>query len=136
MALIIWDQAYSVGNAALDADHIVIASLINHLDDAKAAAIDEAAVGSILGALTAYADIHFRREERMMIDAGYADVERHREEHRLLEEQLVELQEAYARTPDPNLSQEIMELLRFWLVEHILKVDKRYVSSLRAAGLR
>ncbi|MBK8908505.1 MAG: hemerythrin family protein [Rhodospirillales bacterium] len=136
MALIIWDQAYSVGIKALDADHIVIASLINHVDDAKQAATDEATVGSILSALIAYAGTHFRREERMMIDAGYADVERHREEHRLLEEQLVELHEAYARTPDPNLSQEIMELLRFWLVEHILKVDRRYVPSLRAAGLR
>ena len=52
---------------------------------------------------------------------------------RSTEEQLAELHEAYARTPDPDISQEILELLNFWLIEHILKVDMRYKGFLHQA---
>jgi hemerythrin len=33
MALVLWDERYSVGVEALDCDHIIIASLINHVDE-------------------------------------------------------------------------------------------------------
>jgi len=40
------------------------------------------------------------------------------------------MHDAYTATRDPEISQEIMELLNFWLVEHILTVDMRYRSQL------
>ncbi len=132
MTLILWRNEYSVGIGTLDADHIVIASLINHIDDAKQAGTDETAIAAILSALIEHARRHFAREERLMEKSGYPALERHREEHRLLEDQLREMHEEYQRTPDPELSQEIMELLNFWLVEHILKVDMHYRPYLKA----
>jgi hemerythrin len=43
VALIVWTNAMSVGVDILDADHIIIASLINHIDDAKQSGTDESA---------------------------------------------------------------------------------------------
>lgn len=126
MALIIWDERYSVGIESLDWDHIVIASLINHLDEVKQHGSNEGAVAAIVRALIRIAYEHFAREELLFLRYDYPEREVHRREHRLLEEQLEELYAAYRLTPDPEISREIMELLNFWLVEHILKVDKRY----------
>lgn len=132
MALIIWNTAYSVGVDVLDADHIMIASLINHMDDAKQSGTDEAAINSILHTLIMQAHDHFRREEALMAAANYPQLDRHIREHRVVEDQLTELYDEYRRTPDPDISQEFMELLNFWLIEHILKVDKHYEPFLRA----
>ncbi len=95
MALIIWNTAYSVGVDSLDADHVIITSLINHLDDAKLSGSDEAAVAMILRTLIAYALRHFRREEAQMRRSGYVDLAAHIEQHRLLQHQLRELHEEY-----------------------------------------
>jgi hemerythrin-like metal-binding protein len=133
VSLIIWRGDFSVGHPRLDADHIVIASLINHIDDAKQVGSDEQAVGTLLKVLLDNAYAHFEREEQLLERCNYPELARHREEHRLVEDQLDELYEAYTRTPDPALSREIMEVLHFWLVEHIMKTDmhyRRYVMEL------
>jgi hemerythrin len=109
VALIVWKDAMSVGNDALDDDHIVVASLINHIDDAKQSGTDEHAVGRILRVLVDHAFAHFAREEALLEQRGYPRLAEHKREHRLVEEQLQELCEAYARTADPELSREIMQ---------------------------
>jgi len=133
MTLITWINDYSVGVEPLDADHIMIISLMNQIDDLKQTGTEEAAVGTVLKVLLSVAHTHFRREEGFLKKHDYPDFEGHWHEHRVLEEQLGELQEAYARTPDPDISQEILELLNFWLIEHILKVDMRYKGFLHQA---
>lgn len=130
MALIIWEDAFSVGVDALDNDHIIIASLINHIDEAKQHGSDERAIGRILKALIGQAVSHFAREEEMMAGVGFGELEPHRNEHNVLLQQLEELHSAYVATADPAISREIMELLNFWLVRHILKVDMRYRAVL------
>ncbi len=128
MSLIIWQGDYSVGHPRLDADHIVIASLINHIDEAKRVGSDEQAVGVLLKVLLDHAYAHFHREEQLLEQCGYPELVRHRQEHLLVESQLDELYQSYTRTPDPALSREIMELLHFWLIEHIMKTDMHYRS--------
>lgn len=134
MALVIWEKAYSVGDPALDADHMILMSLMNHIDDAKRHGSDETAVGALVQALIRYARRHFRREEALMAAHGFPEITPHRNEHRLLEQQLAELHDAYQSTPDPEISREIMELLYFWLSRHILTVDMRYRPYLQGAG--
>jgi hemerythrin len=51
----------------------------------------------------------------------------------LLEQQLQELHDAYEATADPVVSTEIMELLNFWILDHILKCDMGYKGGLAAA---
>lgn len=133
MALVLWKTQYSVGHEALDADHIVIISLINQLDETKLSGRDEEAVGPILRALIGYAAAHFRREEELMRRGSYAGMADHAKEHHLLEQQLQELHDEYVATADPAVSKEILELLNFWILDHILKCDMRYKGRLTAA---
>ncbi len=133
MALILWTSDYSVGVESLDADHITVASLINHIHEAKQFGTDEVVIGDILKVVVDHARAHFQREEELLEKYGYPELEQHKKEHRLITEQLEELHEAYQSTPDPDISQEIMELLTFWLVKHILEVDMRYKAYLQEA---
>lgn len=134
MALILWSNDYSVGVDSLDADHIVVASLINHIHEAKQFGSDEAVIGRLLNVLITHAHAHFNREEKLLERFGYPELAAHKKEHRLVADQLRELHEAYESTRDPEISAEIMELLRYWLVEHILKVDMRYKRFLAGAA--
>lgn len=126
MALFIWKSSFSVGVDRLDTDHIIITSLINHIDDAKLSGSDENAVGMILNALMSYSIGHFRREERLLAEKNDADLPAHIEQHHMVEQQLADLYADYQRCPDPDTSTEIMQLLNFWITEHILRVDMKY----------
>ena len=69
MALILWINDYSVGVDALDADHIMIVSLMNQIDDLKQVGTEEAAVGTVVKVLLDVAHTHFRREEGILKSA-------------------------------------------------------------------
>ncbi|HEY4635354.1 MAG TPA: hemerythrin domain-containing protein, partial [Rhodospirillales bacterium] len=88
MALILWTTDYGVGVDSLDADHIVIFSLINHIDEAHQSGTDEQAIGHVLKVLLDRAIGHFRREEMLMKRHGYPDLEAHAAEHRRIMEEL------------------------------------------------
>lgn len=126
MALILWTTEYGVGVDSLDADHIVIFSLINHIDEAHQTGSDEQAIGRILRVLMDRAVGHFRREEIVMKRHGYPDLEAHAAEHRQIMEELSTLYAAYQEKPSAEVSREIVELLAIWLEEHVLKTDMRY----------
>ena len=126
MALILWTTEFSVGVDSLDADHIVIFSLINHIDEAHQSGSDEQAIGRVLRVLIDRAIGHFRREEMVMKRHGYPDLEAHAAEHRRIMEDLERLHAAYRQKPSAHISREIVELLAAWLEEHVLKTDMRY----------
>jgi len=133
MALIIWEKAFAVGVEALDADHIVIFSLINHIHEAKQSGTDESAVATILKVLLNQAHAHFAREEGLLRKYGYPGLERHREMHLMMAARLEELHDAYLASRSPEISDEIVGLLSLWLEEHILEADQAYKDFLQEA---
>jgi hemerythrin len=133
MALIVWEKAYAVGIEALDADHIMIFSLINHIHEAKQSGTDESAVGTILKVLLNQAKAHFAREEGLLRKYGYPALEQHREMHRMMAAQLEELHDAYLASHSPEISNEIVGLLSLWLEDHILEADQAYKGFLQDA---
>jgi hemerythrin len=132
-ALIVWNSDYDVGVDRLDADHIMIFSLINHIHDAHESGVDETAIGRILGILIDLAQAHFQREEALIRQKDYAYLAQHTEAHADLLEQLGSLHAAYEKTASPEISLEIVELLSFWLESHILEMDMDYKAVLGGA---
>jgi len=126
VSLIIWTNEYRVGVDSLDADHIMIFSLINHIDEAHLTGTDEAAIGEILKVLINRAKAHFQREEMLMKKNGYPNFGAHAEEHRRILEELGVLYEAYQDNPRAAISGEIVKLLSAWLEDHILETDMQY----------
>ena len=126
MALMLWTDDFSVGVDSLDADHIMIFSLINHVDDANRSGDDQHAIGRLLKVLLDVAEAHFQREEKIMLQNGYPDLEAHVDEHRIIIEDVQALYAAYNETQSSEISHEIAKTLCAWLEEHILETDMQY----------
>ncbi len=134
MAFILWSTDYSVGVEAFDADHIILISLLNHLHEARRQRKDGMVLGSILAALLNYVDTHFQREDALMKDAGYPAHGLHKEEHDQIARQIEELQKRFKADNSEELADELLDLLKIWLVDHILDVDMRYKVFFQGLG--
>ncbi len=125
MAPLEWRDSFSVGNAHLDEQHKGLIALINLIDDANL-------TGPVLDQLQDYVDEHFRDEERLMEEAGYAGLPAHREQHAAFREWLETSQQAQRRGEVAALLRDGMQAyLKNWLVNHILVSDKDYAPHLK-----
>ncbi len=126
MPLMLWTDEYEVGVESLDADHIMIFSLINHADEAIRSGAGERAIRRMLRILIALAIDHFKREEVLMQNNDYPDTEAHTAEHHRIVTELQSLLGIYEKNPSAEVSGEIVEALAAWVNVHILKTDMQY----------
>ncbi|HLO77753.1 MAG TPA: bacteriohemerythrin [Magnetospirillum sp.] len=126
MAVLVWNEAYGVGNAMLDSDHRILINLLNQLHDATETGQSHAVVGTVINVLVEYAEHHFRREEGLMAAAGYPDLAAHRQCHRQLEAQVRAIRDRWSSGERGALDDEVMGMLKKWLTDHILGADKSY----------
>lgn len=133
MTFIQWSKEYSVNHAIIDYDHQMLINIINQLQ----ASIDQKAtrqrVGGIIESLVKYIETHFAREEQIMRDCNFDDFEAHVAKHREIEKTVRDIQMMYMKQPQTIKIDEIMNFLRNWLTNHILRSDKQYVPFLATA---
>ena len=91
--------------------------------------------GQILNELVDYTRVHFTFEEEQQRNANYPDLGSHIELHEKLVDQVVEYQKKF-HSGDKMLSMEILDLLKNWLINHILGNDKKYVPYMLKAGIK
>ena len=65
MALMVWDNSFSVNVKEIDAQHQKLIALINDLHDAMKTGKAKDVLGKILSDLTDYTVYHFGNEERL-----------------------------------------------------------------------
>ena len=131
MAIIEWNQGYSVQNSELDEQHKKLIELINLLHDQMKMGKGRESLNRVLTQLEEYTRTHFSCEEQWMERAGFSGLESHRKEHESLTRQVKELTEQH-RAGKISLSLEVMLFLKDWLINHIQKSDKQYVSALNS----
>lgn len=129
-----WSPALSVGNKLIDQDHLELVTLVNELHSAAQEGKSGEVLGKILQALFAYTQEHFQREELLMEYIQYAEREVHKYQHRQLMDQVLVLQEAFARGRS-DVAINTAELLRHWLLHHIMRTDKKLAVALSDSGL-
>lgn len=129
-----WSAALSVGNKLIDQDHLELVTLVNELHSAAQEGKSGDVLGKILQALFAYTQEHFQREELLMEHIHYAELDAHKEQHRQLMDQVLVLQGAFARGRS-DVAINTAELLRHWLLHHIMRTDKKLAVAMRDAGL-
>ena len=81
-----------------------------------------------------YTADHFKYEEKLFIEHNYSEQSGHKERHSTLVSQVVQFQEEYTRG-EKDVSLELMEFLKEWLLTHIKKSDMAYSSFLRSRGV-
>ncbi len=121
----------SVGIKVIDADHRHLIDIINQLEvviqkeETKQGDRDDG-LRVLFGRLRAYTREHFSREEGMQSTSHYKGLRENHDDHRRLMADLEDLSKRFmdGETADPPVSnEEMLEFLRHWLVDHIIKID-------------
>ena len=135
MAIIDWEQSYSVGVVELDNHHKQLINMINELYFAMSNDRGQKVVDDIIRDMLDYAKMHFKIEEKYMRQCEYLGSLQHFREH----ERFVEKAQEMAQRCDAGefvLSFEVIQFLSDWLKCHILETDMKYAPLLKEKGLR
>lgn len=131
MAFLTWRDQLSVGCEEIDQDHKRLIEFVNQLHEAVTTAQNERVVGRILLELIEYTRDHFSREEKVMAAAGYPDTERHKLIHKALTKKVLVFADRYVHTPTEQVKRELIDFLAAWLVDHIIKEDRKLGAYMR-----
>jgi hemerythrin len=133
---ITWSDEFSVGIESIDDQHKKLVSIIKTLyyaiTDGKASDVMDTIFNNLIG----YSEQHFSYEEELFKRYDYPDAEDHKEEHAELKRQLIKLKNDIF-SGDHFMSQElILKFLEDWLINHILKTDKKFGPYLIEKGVK
>jgi hemerythrin len=134
MALLTWNDGYSVKVKQFDDQHKKLIDMVNELHDAMKVGKGKEVLEKILAGLIQYTVTHFSNEERLMKLHNYPGYEQHKKEHNLLTMQVSDVQKKY-REGSAVLSQSVMTFLKEWLQTHIQGTDKNYSAFLNSKGV-
>jgi len=134
MTLVKWYPKFNLNIELVDEQHKLLIKMINDLYDAMQAGKERAVLGTLLNKLGIYSSMHFAREEDYLERFGYPDINQHRKEHSNFERKVYKFESDFLEGKR-DLSKEIMAFLAKWLINHIIKSDKRFVSFLQIKGV-
>jgi len=129
-----WDQSYSVNVAELDLQHEQLFRTVAELDYALRIGSADNIINEIIGKVVAHTIEHFATEEALMQKTGFPGLAAHCHEHLVLSQQLTQFNLSYL-AGRPGIPAALLDFLRTWLREHILKSDKRFGEFLNARGV-
>ena len=132
--LLRWSESLSVGIGSIDSQHKTLIDLINELHKHMHSGSAKKAVGQALGKLIDYTATHFQYEEKLFAKHDYEKQNEHKEIHRKLVAQVVGFQEKFKKGEE-DVSLDLMEFLKDWLIDHIKVTDKKYSPLLRSKGV-
>ena len=135
MALLTWNDKYSVGVQSIDKQHAVLFESLNDLHAAMMKGNAKAATATLLRNLLAYTRDHFSAEEAMMASVRYPGLAAHREKHRDLAKKVEEFADRYERG-EVTLNVQLLNFLRDWLTKHIQGSDHEYGPWMNEHGVR
>ncbi len=133
MALIDWSDDYSVKVQSIDKQHQKLVELINSLHSAMKQGKGKEAIEIVIRDLISYTKVHFAHEESLMEKYSYPGFLKHKAVHDELVKQVMEIEKNF-REGKTIISQDILNFLKRWLVDHILAADKQYSSLLTGKG--
>ena len=134
MALLTWDDSYSVEVAEINKQHKRLFDLINDLFDAMKAGNGKGVIENVIKELTNYTVYHFGYEEKYFDQFGYSETVAHKKEHKDFVDTVSKFQSEFA-SGNALLSMEVMTFLRKWLQGHIKGTDQRYTEFFHEHGM-
>lgn len=136
MAFLEWNESYSVGVSAIDDQHKTIVRMVNELQDAMRRGKGRVLLDELFGNLVEYTATHFRDEEAYMQRIGYpqAEFDAHCRKHREMTDKVLDLKRRF-ESDEVMISIRLMDLLKTWLSDHILGMDKQFSPASMAARI-
>lgn len=135
MALVSWNDKYSVKVREMDTHHQKLLNMINALHDSMKTGKGRESIAPLLQELLLYSKEHFSKEEHYMKLYGYPDFAKQQEQHTLFINKVMDLQQKFNQG-NTMISMDILRFLNAWFVDHVCGVDNRYSSFFNEKGLR
>ena len=133
MALMKWDESYSVNVREIDQQHQQLIKMLNEFY-AHIEKDPKGAFRALLDALVDYTQYHFSTEEKYFALYKYPDAEAHKQTHKRFTEKVADVRERLI-SGKLVLSLEITTFLKNWLTEHIKGADMAYSKYFNEHGL-
>ena len=124
-----WTSDLEIGIPVIDAQHQRIVEYINRVDHAHRTH-EPAEVLNVLDELVDYTLSHFAFEETLMEEAGYPFAKAHKKVHQLFARRIDNFQQRAKAGED--VTEELIHVLKAWLVNHIKRDDNDYSDRVRA----
>jgi hemerythrin-like metal-binding protein len=126
---IAWQPGYDLGVASMDEQHKQLVRLMNDLFDAMQKK-EVKPIVDILDGLVQYTEYHFEQEELLMELNNYPELEGHAEIHHGFSGKIERFKQSYLEGKE-DLSEELLDFLQKWLINHILVQDKAYAPHIK-----
>lgn len=129
-----WNDELLTGIKDVDIQHKWLVDATNRLhDELSKPQPDPATIGDILEGLVDYTYNHFIMEEELFERLGYPETAAHKAQHNVFTSKISGL--LIKHESGEVSSGEALELLKDWLIHHIMKTDKAYVPFLQSKGI-
>lgn len=130
---IVWTDALSIGNAAVDKDHKKLFDIYNELVNLIQQNKGRREFARILSEMTDYARIHFGKEENYMEAFSYPEFAGHRKSHLAYIHKVAMYNVNFTghHPPDPV---DVVKFLKAWWMNHILSDDMEYENHKITVG--
>ena len=135
MSFIHWTDSLSVGIESIDEQHKILVEIINNLNEAMRNSETDQIISDIFQRMIGYTEIHFAFEENLFDRYGYEGSTAHKAKHVALIDTIQSLQQKLDEG-DARVGIEVMEFLKRWLTDHILKTDRDYAEFLVEKGVK
>jgi methyl-accepting chemotaxis protein/hemerythrin len=129
-----WNDSLSVEIISIDNQHKKLIDLINTLFSEMNSAKNKQAVSTALTKLIEYTGTHFKFEEDLFDKHGYPDTDAHKKIHAELVAKVIDFQKQ-VEDGTADVSLELMEFLKDWLIKHIKGTDQKYSQFLLSKGV-
>jgi hemerythrin len=130
--MLVWEQAYKIGNEEMDAEHLILFSILNQLSTNINADQADECIGDVLGALGSYIDYHFAHEEALMKAWGYPGLDEHAAKHHDFMAEVSRLRHEAETANTLEAALRVRSFVLEWLLGHILETDANYARFIAA----
>jgi len=131
MAILNWSKQLELGIPAVDQQHRKLVDILNQVDEAVALGYEHDQVLKLLDQLIEYSQYHFLEEETLMQSAEFnpKHFQKHKAEHDKFIAIVAEQRQA-ANDNSDIVSNDLLDFLVKWLMDHILITDKSMALAL------
>ncbi len=133
--LIEWGPNFCIGIREIDDQHKVLVDIINKLYAAFGSTNNKKEIRKNLKELIDYTVYHFGNEEKYFKEFAYKDTPQHIQQHQKFVEKIKNFANEF-ESGDATVSLDIINFLKDWLINHILKIDSRYVTFFKEHGVK
>lgn len=127
-----WKDEYRVGHSLIDFDHQTLVNITNELFSNVERGFSQEEISTTIKYLIDYVEKHFEREESIFLESNYPDSQAHMEKHNEIKQVVRGIAAQYAADPSAININEVLEFLKKWLTNHIMRADRAYVPFIAA----